>query len=189
VPSDALTTTTGSISTGLLLTLILVYVVVVVFYIAVMWKVFTKAGHPGWAAIIPIYNTYILCKIAGRPGWWVLLFLIPVVNIVVLIMLCLDVAQAFGKSGAFGFFGLFLFSFIGFPILAFGSAQYRGGNGTGYGPPGYQQPGYPPMQGYPPAPGSYPQQGQGYPQQNQGYPPGYPQQGQQGGYAPPPPGY
>lgn len=171
MPSDGLTTPAASISMGLLLTLVLVSLVVAVFYIAVMWKVFTKAGQPGWAAIIPIYNTYVLCKVAGRSGWWVLLLLIPVVNIVILIILCLDIAKVFGKSGAFGFFGLFMFSFIGFPILAFGSASYQGGNGTGYGPPGYQ-PGYPPMQGYPQAPGSYPPPPQGYPQQGQGgYPP------------------
>lgn len=163
---DGLTAPTASISVGMLLTFVLVGLVVAVFYIAVMWKVFTKAGQPGWAAIIPIYNTYVLCKVAGRPGWWLLLFFVPLVNIVVLIMLCLDVARMFGKSGAFGFFGLFLFGFIGYPILAFGDARYQGG--TGYGPPGTgYQTGYPPMQGYPP--------NQGYQQPGQGYapPPGY----------------
>ncbi|AHH95594.1 hypothetical protein GCM10010174_78440 [Kutzneria viridogrisea] len=99
---------------------------VAVFYIVVFWSVFTKAGKPGWAAIIPFYNTYTLIKIAGRPGWWLILFFIPLVNIVISIILMLDVAKSFGKGGAFGFFGLWLFGFIGFPILAWGSAQYRG---------------------------------------------------------------
>ena len=58
-------------------------VVLSVLMIAAMWKVFTKAGQPGWASIIPIYNLYIWCKIVGRPGWWILLMLIPLVNIIV----------------------------------------------------------------------------------------------------------
>lgn len=127
MPSDGYTTTTPtvSISPGMLLALVLIYLVVLVFYIAVMWKVFTKAGRPGWAAIIPIYNAYILCKIAGRSSWWVLLLVIPIVNIVIGVILSLDIAKAFGKGGAFGFFGLFLFALIGYPILAFG-ARGRG---------------------------------------------------------------
>lgn len=172
---DGLATPAASISVGLLLTFVLVGLVVAVFYIAVMWKVFTKAGQPGWAAIIPIYNTYVLCKVAGRPGWWVLLFFIPIVDFVILIILCLDIARMFGKSGAFGFFGLFMFSFIGFPILAYGSARYQGPTGPGYGQPGGYggngggyQPGYPPMHGYPPHQG-YQQQPQGYQQPPQGY--------------------
>ncbi len=90
-----------------------------------MWQVFQKAGQPGWAALVPIYNTYILLKIAGRPWWWLLLLFIPIVNVVVLIIVSLDVAKKFGKSGVFGFFGLFLFSIIGYMILAFGSATYK----------------------------------------------------------------
>ncbi|MFJ1760081.1 DUF5684 domain-containing protein [Amycolatopsis sp. NPDC088138] len=94
--------------------------------IIALWKVFTKAGRPGWAAIIPIYNVYVLLKIAGRSGWWLLLLLIPLVNLVVAIIVSIDVAKAFGKSGVFGFFGLFLFSIIGYLILAFGGARYTG---------------------------------------------------------------
>jgi hypothetical protein len=53
----------------------LVSLTLALFVIVAMWKVFTKAGQPGWGAIIPIYNVYLLCKIAGKPGWWVILFL------------------------------------------------------------------------------------------------------------------
>ncbi|WP_020658454.1 DUF5684 domain-containing protein [Amycolatopsis benzoatilytica] len=95
-----------------------------VLVIVAMWKVFAKAGRPGWAAIIPIYNVYTLLKVAGRSGWWLLLLLIPIVNLVVAIIVSLDIARAFGKSGAFGFFGLFLFSVIGYLILGFGGARY-----------------------------------------------------------------
>ena len=93
--------------------------------IIAMWKVFSKAGQPGWAAIIPIYNLYILCKVAGRPGWWLLLMLIPLVNFIILIIVCIDIAKNFGKGTGFGL-GLAFLGVIFFPILGFGSAQYQG---------------------------------------------------------------
>jgi hypothetical protein len=93
--------------------------------IVAMWKVFTKAGQPGWASIIPIYNLYIWCKIVGRPGWWIILMLIPFVNIIVGIILCIDMAKSFGKGAGFGI-GLALLGVIFLPILGFGSAQYQG---------------------------------------------------------------
>jgi len=83
--------------------------IIALLLIVAMWKVFTKAGQPGWASIIPIYNLYIWCKIVGRPGWWILLMLIPFVNIIVGIILCLA-----------------LLGVIFIPILGFGSAQYQG---------------------------------------------------------------
>jgi len=103
--------------------ILLLELAVVVFLIASIWKVFTKAGQPGWASIIPIYNAYILLKIAGRPGWWLLLYFIPVVNFVIAIIVSIDVAKAFGKGGGFGL-GQALLSFIFYPILAFGDAAY-----------------------------------------------------------------
>jgi hypothetical protein len=93
--------------------------------IVAMWKVFTKAGQPGWASIIPIYNLYIWCKIVGRPWWWILLMLIPFVNFIICIILCIDLAKSFGKGVGFGL-GLALLGIIFFPILGFGSAQYQG---------------------------------------------------------------
>lgn len=103
----------------------LLYLAFVVLILAGFWKVFTKAGQPGWASLIPIYNAYILLKIVGKPGWWLLLFLIPIVNIVIAIIVALDLAKAFGKSTAFGI-GLVFFGFIFYPILGFGSATYQG---------------------------------------------------------------
>ena len=93
--------------------------------IIAMWKVFSKAGQPGWAAIIPIYNFYVLCKVAGRPGWWLLLMLIPFVNFIIFIIVCIDIAKNFGKGTGFGL-GLAFLGVIFFPILGFGSAQYQG---------------------------------------------------------------
>jgi len=91
-----------------------------------MWKMFVKAGQPGWACIVPIYNVYVLCKIAGRPGWWVLLYFIPIVSLVIAIIVCIDIAKAFGQGAAFGFFLNFLLGGIGFLILGFGNYQYLG---------------------------------------------------------------
>ena len=105
-----------SIIFGLLVALLL---------IVAMWKVFTKAGQPGWASIIPIYNLYIWCKIVGRPWWWILLMLIPFVNFIVAIILSIDLAKSFGKGVGFGI-GLALLGIIFWPILGFGSAQYQG---------------------------------------------------------------
>ena len=101
--------------------------------IVAMWKVFTKAGQPGWASIIPIYNLYIWCKIVGRPWWWILLMLIPFVNFIICIILCIDLAKSFGKGVGFGI-GLALLGIIFFPILGFGSAQYQGPAAGGIGP-------------------------------------------------------
>jgi hypothetical protein len=98
---------------------------IVVAIIAGIWKVFVKAGKPGWAAIVPIYNLVVLLEISGKPIWWILLFLIPLVNIVMAVIVGIAVAKAFGKSDAFGI-GLGLLGFIFYPILGFGDAQYQG---------------------------------------------------------------
>ncbi|HTB79876.1 MAG TPA: DUF5684 domain-containing protein [Opitutaceae bacterium] len=105
--------------------ILLIELAIAAFLIVSLWKVFTKAGQPGWASIIPVYNAYILLKIAGRPGWWLLLYFIPLVNFVIAIIVSIDVAKAFGKGGGFGL-GLALLSFIFYPILAFGDAAYAG---------------------------------------------------------------
>jgi hypothetical protein len=89
-----------------------------------LWKVYEKAGQPGWAAIIPFYNAYVLLKIAGRPGWWLLLLLIPLANIIIVFVVTNDIAKAFGKGTGFGI-GLALLSSIFFPILGFGASTYR----------------------------------------------------------------
>ena len=104
---------------------VVIYFAVIVLVIIGLWKVFVKAGKPGWGAIVPIYNMILVCEITGRPVWWVVLMLIPLVNIVVLIIVFMDLAKAFGKDAAYGL-GLAFLPFIFFPMLGFGSAQYRG---------------------------------------------------------------
>lgn len=95
------------------------------FYIYVAWKIFEKAGKPGWAAIIPIYNVIVVLEIVGRPIWWVLLYFIPGVSFIISIIVAIDVSKSFGHGTLYGF-GLAFLSFIFWPILAFGSDTYRG---------------------------------------------------------------
>ena len=101
----------------------LVYAVIIVVMIAGLWKIFVKAGKPGWAAIVPIYNVIILLEIVGRPMWWILIYLIcaPVAAIII----SLDLAKSFGKDIGFGI-GLIILPIIFYPMLGFGSATYVG---------------------------------------------------------------
>jgi hypothetical protein len=103
---------------------LLIRLAILVLMIVAWWKVFEKAGQPGWAAIIPFYNLYILIKIASKPGWWLILMFIPLVNLVFFFLICIGVAENFGKGAGFAV-GLFFLAFIFYPILAFGDAQYR----------------------------------------------------------------
>lgn len=117
--------------TGVFLIVMLAIGVVMV---ASLWKVFTKAGQPGWAAIVPIYNAIVLLQITGRPLWWIVLFMIPLANIVVGILVAIDLAKSFGQSTGFAL-GLVFLGFIFFPILGFGSARYVGPASGGAGTP------------------------------------------------------
>jgi len=101
-----------------------VIIALIVVQIAAWWKMFEKAGQPGWAAIIPIYNVVVLLRIAGKPLWWIILLLIPLVNIIVWIMVSVAIANNFGKGTLFGV-GLLLLGIIFYPILGFGDAQYQ----------------------------------------------------------------
>lgn len=102
----------------------IVMIALAIFEIAACWKVLVKAGQPGWGVIVPIYNAYLFLMVARRPGWWLVLYFIPFVNIVIEIIVLLDIARNFGKSAGFGI-GLFFLSIIFFPILGFGSATYQ----------------------------------------------------------------
>jgi hypothetical protein len=92
--------------------------------IAAVWRVFTKAGKPGWASLIPIYNTIVLLDIAGKPAWWVILFFLPFVNFIMLCLTYAGLAKNFGKGGGFTV-GLILLGPIFIAILGFGGAQYQ----------------------------------------------------------------
>lgn len=112
--------------------LLIVEILLWLAWVAGAWMAFVKAGHPGWAAIIPFYNIWIILKIVGRPGWWLALYLLVIIpffgELAVFVIFCIimvDFAKSFGKSGAFAV-GLILLSFIFMPIIGFGDAQYRG---------------------------------------------------------------
>src|SRR4051812_37128390 len=80
----------------------LFFVALSIFLVAAYWKLYEKAGQPGWGVLIPIYNVYLLCKIVGRPGWWTLLCFIPLVNIIIVLILCIDLAKVFGQGAGIG---------------------------------------------------------------------------------------
>lgn len=90
-----------------------------------MWKIFTKAGKPGWAVLIPIYNLYVLLEIVGRPVWWLIMLLIPLVNVIFMFILAFDLAKSFGKGAGFAL-GLIFLNLIFILILGFGKAEYVG---------------------------------------------------------------
>ncbi len=102
----------------------IVYFAIIIFMLVAMWKIFMKAGKPGWGCIVPIYNIILQLEIAGRPLWWIFLLLIPFVNIFFACVIMLDIAKAFGKGSIFEAGMLFL-PFIFLPILAFDSSEYQ----------------------------------------------------------------
>ena len=115
----------GVVAAGIGAGMVVFWLAICVFFVVCMWRIFTKAGQPGWASIIPIYNAVVLCQIAGKPGWWVILMLIPVVNFVIAILVLIGLANNFGR-GVGTVIGLLLLPIVFYPILAFGSAQYQG---------------------------------------------------------------
>ncbi|MEY2963390.1 MAG: hypothetical protein RL754_651 [Bacteroidota bacterium] len=120
---------TMAIFTGLGIVFGLFYLAVIVVLIASQWKIYSKAGQPGWACLIPIYNIIVLLRIVGKPWWWLLLMMIPLVNIVFVIWTYNLLSKSFGKGEGFTL-GLIFLSFIFFPILGLGSAEYQGPAGA-----------------------------------------------------------
>lgn len=114
----------NELSSGTQMIGMIVYFGFMILMVASLWKVFTKAGLPGWGALVPIYNTILMFELAKKPLWWILLLFVPVVNFVVLIMVVMAIAENFGKGTGFGL-GLTFLGFIFFPILAFGDARYK----------------------------------------------------------------
>ncbi len=116
-------------------TFLLVWLAIAIVIVVGMWKMFEKAGRPGWNAIIPLYNYWVLCEIVGKPGWWSLVFLVswvPVLGaiavIAVSIIISIELAKSYGKELAYAAL-LILLPVIGFPMLGFGDAKYVGPGG------------------------------------------------------------
>jgi hypothetical protein len=119
VDSDTAAAAGGS-AVGLIFSLIFAAIAIVA-----LWKIFVKAGEPGWAGIIPLYNTYTLTKISGLNPWLFLLFLIPGVNAIFAIYLMIKLGEAFGKTIGWSVIFLVILSFIGMLILGFSDATYH----------------------------------------------------------------
>ncbi|MBI3494473.1 DUF805 domain-containing protein [Candidatus Saccharibacteria bacterium] len=131
-------TSTSSASSGAgygeFMVFMVVFVVAYLVFSFILSKVFAKAGKPAWAAFVPIYNGWVMFEMGGKPGWWILAGLIPfvggLVSFVLYLIVSLEIAKRFGKSSLFGVFGLWLFSLIGYTMLAFDSSTYQGGSAT-----------------------------------------------------------
>lgn len=138
----------GAVAVVIWLFVILIVMAVSILMIIAMWRIFTKAGKPGWASLVPIYNMVVMMQIVGRPEWQVVLMFLPFAHIYISIVLPLDLAKSFGKTTGFGVLMIF-FPAIMNPILAFGSSRYVGPAAQQqvyYGQP--QQPGYAPQPAY-----------------------------------------
>jgi hypothetical protein len=111
----------GALFAAMMIPIIIISVIMIIAY----WKIFEKAGKPGWAAIIPIYNIIVLLEIVGKPVWWIILFLIPCVNIIFAVWVTNLLSKSFGQSEGFTV-GLLLLGVIFYPILGFGNYKYLG---------------------------------------------------------------
>jgi hypothetical protein len=114
----------GAIGAILGLGMTVIWLAFMLVMVVAAWKIYTKAGEPGWAAIIPIYNIVVMLKIVDKPIWWLILFLIPFVNIIAAILVTVALADKFGKGVGFAV-GLIVLPIIFYPILGFGDARYR----------------------------------------------------------------
>jgi len=108
---------------GIILMIVL-WLSIIAFAIVSQWKVFEKAGQPGWVCIIPFYNIIILLKISNKPWWWIFMFFIPIANIVFMIMMLHRISLSFGKGAGFTV-GLLFLSIIFWGILAFDKSEYK----------------------------------------------------------------
>ena len=105
--------------------ILVIFAIIALIMLISWWKIFTKAGQPGWAILVPIYNYIVMLKVAGKPWWWFFLLCIPIVNIVILIMMFHGISTGFGKGAGFTA-GLIFLGIIFVPILGFGIAKYVG---------------------------------------------------------------
>lgn len=124
-----------------ILLFVVFYVALIVFFIASYWKIYAKAGQPGWACIVPIYNILVMLKIIGKPWWWLLLMLVPVVNLVIAIWSVNMLSKSFGKDEGYTV-GLLLLGIVFLPMLAFGDAKYLGPYGDPVAFQAAQEPGF-----------------------------------------------
>ncbi|MBN2637837.1 MAG: signal peptidase I [Bacteroidales bacterium] len=119
----------SNLSTDSIWTIVVIVLALVVLQIAAMWRIYEKAGKPGWASLIPFYNIFVLLQIVKKPEWWLVWYFLPIANIVVSIWVTNLLSKSFGKNEAFTL-GLIFLSIIFYPILGFGNSAYQGGAGA-----------------------------------------------------------
>lgn len=122
---DSVLSSLGESSLTVIAVLSIIIFAVFILQIVAKWKIFSKAGEHGWAALIPFYNTYVLYKITWENGLFFLLSYIPCLNVIVTVMTNMKLAAVFGKSDGFAI-GLSLLGAIFYPILGFDSSEYDG---------------------------------------------------------------
>ncbi len=115
----------GFLEIILIIAMLAVVVAIIGAILAGLWQTYEKAGEAGWKGIIPIYNIWVLMEIIGRPGWWLILFFIPVLGTIIWIIVCLDLAKSFDHGPGFAI-GLMILPFIFFILLGWGESQYQG---------------------------------------------------------------
>ena len=111
--------------------MLIVWIAIMVFMIISWWIVFKKAGQPGWAILIPIYNFLVILRVASKPWWWVFALLLaiipfagPILLLVAMIFIFHGISKNFGQGAGFTV-GLVLLSIVFVPILAFGDYKWK----------------------------------------------------------------
>lgn len=95
---------------------------VAVLLVSSLWRLFERAGEPGWASLVPIYGQLVLLRIAGMSGWWIVLLVVPYLGVIAALPVCIALARRFGRGVPFGI-ALWLLPFVFAPILAFGESK------------------------------------------------------------------
>jgi len=117
----------AQLSAGSVASLSLIYLVLIILIATGIWRMFEKAGKPGWAALVPLYREWNMVQMTGKSLWWFFLLFVPLVNFVIIVRLYIEVARAFGKRGSYALMMVF-FPFVAFPTLGFGAARYKDPN-------------------------------------------------------------
>lgn len=103
---------------------VLAIIIIILFVIVIsIWKIFTKAGKPGWAAIVPIYNYIVMLEVVKQPTWWIILLILPIINWIMAVVILHNLSKVFGQGIGFTL-GLIFMPFVFLPLLAFGDYRY-----------------------------------------------------------------
>jgi hypothetical protein len=131
----------SQLSDGAIAAFIIFGLILTVLYVAAVWRIFTKAGKPGWAALIPFYREIVLLEIVGKPIWWIFLLIFPCTAPIFGIWIINLLSKSFGQGVGFTL-GLIFLSFIFYPMLAFGDYTYLGPGGAplNFGANDYEKP-------------------------------------------------